>query len=454
MKTLRTSSYLIPVRLEDEKDKYMLIHGYTGAIDIVSGELLNKIKTVAFYNNFSDSMQETLLNRGYITKKTYQEEVQFVGLLAKGLSKTQRNSMRKFTLLVTYNCNFRCPYCYELNNLNEHKSLLISEKMCDMAFQVISQIEPNSCLQRKTITLFGGEPLLEENKERIEHIVNEGKRYGFKFSAITNGYDLDKYVNLLSKDLISEVQITIDGCKEVHDKRRLHANQVSTFDKIMSNVGLALKRGINVMLRVNVDNMNINEVKKIDAYLNDLKMYSYKNLKVYAAYIGGESNSNPIEYNMKINLSGNYDEFFNLFTESSFKIHHNYSIYKRLSYAIKNKKAIPLNSCHCEALHSNYVLDPLGNIYKCLELVGNEKNAVGKYNKGVVEWNENVKLWDSRDVNNLDSCVKCKYALLCSGGCFSRVIQEKKTSCGDFSIILKKVCNEIYRKNEPLFINH
>lgn len=35
METLRTSSYLIPVKLEDEEDKYMLIHGYTGAIDVV-----------------------------------------------------------------------------------------------------------------------------------------------------------------------------------------------------------------------------------------------------------------------------------------------------------------------------------------------------------------------------------------------------------------------------------
>lgn len=30
METLRTSSYLIPVKLESEAGKYMLIHGYTG----------------------------------------------------------------------------------------------------------------------------------------------------------------------------------------------------------------------------------------------------------------------------------------------------------------------------------------------------------------------------------------------------------------------------------------
>lgn len=47
METLRTSSYLIPVKLESEPGKYMLIHGYTGAIDIVTESLLKKIQAVA-----------------------------------------------------------------------------------------------------------------------------------------------------------------------------------------------------------------------------------------------------------------------------------------------------------------------------------------------------------------------------------------------------------------------
>ena len=40
MGILRTSSYMIPVKLEKEEGKYMLIHGYTGAIDIVTENLL------------------------------------------------------------------------------------------------------------------------------------------------------------------------------------------------------------------------------------------------------------------------------------------------------------------------------------------------------------------------------------------------------------------------------
>ena len=78
MEKLRVSSYMIPVKLENEADKYMLIHGYTGAIDIASEELLNEIKSVGIENKLTKPMIEHLLNRGYLTNKTQDEEYAYV----------------------------------------------------------------------------------------------------------------------------------------------------------------------------------------------------------------------------------------------------------------------------------------------------------------------------------------------------------------------------------------
>lgn len=66
---LRTSSYIIPVKLEKEKGKYLLIHGYTGAIDVVSEELLAKIESINLVNDLSEDTLQNLLKRGYITVK-------------------------------------------------------------------------------------------------------------------------------------------------------------------------------------------------------------------------------------------------------------------------------------------------------------------------------------------------------------------------------------------------
>lgn len=54
METLRTSSYMIPVKLESEKGKYMLIHGYTGAMDIVTENLLTQIKHIETENTLPE----------------------------------------------------------------------------------------------------------------------------------------------------------------------------------------------------------------------------------------------------------------------------------------------------------------------------------------------------------------------------------------------------------------
>lgn len=55
--------------------------------------------------------------------------------------------------------------------------------------------------------------MLAENKEIVSYIINEGITRGYKFVAITNGYDLDCYGDLLSPDKIYKVQITVDGPK-------------------------------------------------------------------------------------------------------------------------------------------------------------------------------------------------------------------------------------------------
>lgn len=86
METLRTSSYIIPVKLESEEGKYMLIHGYTGAMDIVSESVVLCLK----YNEIkklSDLTLQALQRRGYITNKTKEEEIEYVERVAQALHK-------------------------------------------------------------------------------------------------------------------------------------------------------------------------------------------------------------------------------------------------------------------------------------------------------------------------------------------------------------------------------
>ena len=242
METLRTSSYMIPVKLEKEEGKYMLIHGYTGATDIVTENLLTQINTISSDNNLSEKTLQTLLKRGYVTTKTQEEEFAYVARIARALHKESDIINSSFTWVVSYNCNFRCPYCFEGREKKDGESKLsFTKEQVDLAYEAQEKIQPHKELRRKTITLYGGEPLLAENKEVVNYIVEEGHKRGYQFAAITNGYEIDHFLNLFSPDGINKLQITIDGPKEMHNQRRRHYKDQNTFDKIVNNVRLALE---------------------------------------------------------------------------------------------------------------------------------------------------------------------------------------------------------------------
>ena len=125
-------------------------------------------------------------------------------------------------------------------------------------------------MRKKVITLYGGEPLLAENKEIVSYIINEGITRGYKFVAITNGYDLDCYGDLLSPDKIYKVQITVDGPKKLHDCKRIHYRYGETFDKIVENIQFALNHSIKVTIRMNMDTSNINQYNDLKKFFENL----------------------------------------------------------------------------------------------------------------------------------------------------------------------------------------
>lgn len=72
-------------------------------------------------------------------------------------------------------------------------------------YDALMLIEPNRQLHNDVITLFGGEPLLRANKGLVGELINKGCEQGYKFTATTNGYDLDQYAEFLGEEPISRL---------------------------------------------------------------------------------------------------------------------------------------------------------------------------------------------------------------------------------------------------------
>lgn len=445
METLRTSSYLIPVKLENEEGKHMLIHGYTGAVDIISKELLSKINSISIENNLSKELLISLQKRGYITTKTKNEEHDYVARIAEALWKQCKILNTSFTWVVTYNCNFRCPYCFEGRDKKDGTcQLVFTKEQVDIAYEAQDKIQPHKELRKNVITLYGGEPLLGENKEVVNYIVEEGRKRGYKFVAVTNGYEIDHYLNLLSTDGIYKLQITIDGPKEIHNQRRIHYKGYDTFDKIVANVKLALDKGVKVVVRMNSDNRNIEQYIELKKYFEQLGYLTYSNFELYCAILKDNTSMSSSEHE-GINFLSPLSFLAKQKQQDLTYLTGDSNIYKNIYNALSNKRPITFKSISCAAQASGYVLDSLGHIYPCWEVIGKNDCIEGRYSEDGVVWDDKVlNQWRNTNISQKEPCCHCKYALICGGGCPYYHMQGNSIQCSIFQNIFNKAVNKAF----------
>lgn len=84
--------------------------------------------------------------------------------------------------------------------------------------------------------------------------------------------------------------------------------------------------------------------------------------------------------------------------------------------------------------------DPEGYAYKCWEVIGNKKYAIGKLdNKGrIKDVNENILNRHLYAADPLEdpTCSACRYLPICNGGCpiqrIENVFEGKKNNCCTF----------------------
>lgn len=459
----RLSSYTIPVRLDDAPDKVMLVHGYTGAIDIAHKNIASFLQAPGPLDPeaapFSEQTWNTLVSRGYITSRPVEEERAFVARMADAYQR--RNKLfSTFTLIPSYDCNFRCPYCIESQMScggQKWSKQTFTRKMVDRAYAAMDEIGPHREFHVKQILLYGGEPLLGENKEIVRYMVEKGHALGYRFKAITNGYDLEEFRDLLNPDMIYALQITVDGTKEWHDQRRVHYRDGGSFDKIVRNIGLALEAGVGVGIRVNTDRNNFSSLGQLKEQFTELGYYEYDQLfSLHASWLTdigrGVYDTKP---QPQTDTAGNIDYF--TFGELNRELKDSGlsvscpsdKLYTNFLRAITGKTRINLNSAGCSSQSGAYVFDPKGNIYSCLEAVGLPAYALGSYaSDGNINWRtEEVKRWHCTNIETSEKCSRCKFTFFCHGGCLFKRMQDKETGdyCRDFAAMFRTAANKAYQ---------
>jgi len=448
---IRTSSYTIYVKLPDNDQEVLLVHGYTGAYDRVSRRVADFLRSrqakqaskplygdwspepeAAAAGEISEAICERLQAQGYLTELSPEEEETFFARLAEKLHQRALRQAPSYILMPTYDCNLRCSYCYQDHMRTDcsFKHLLRSMRapMIERIFAALPRLEERhgldpSAPRRRSFGLFGGEPLLAALRPSIEQILGKAFEMGdADLWAISNGTELDAYRDLLGPAGIARLQITLDGPPAQHDRRRIYADGSGSFERIAANITMALELGTAVSIRLNVDRSNLGD---LPAVADEFVARGWDRAAGFSAYTSPVRSGNGKTDVATTFSSWDLDRALTRMREE----HPNLHLLFRPDEGMRAKarrifgdsrEILPsLRPAFCGAHDRMYIFDPFGDIYACWERTGDPNVRVGHVTpEGEVEMREDqVDLWHSRTVASNPVCRRCRFALHCGGGC-------------------------------------
>jgi len=339
------------------------------------------------------------------------------------------------TIAPTMACNMACAYCYEAN-----KKGLINDEIIRALYDMVEK--QGQHLDKLAVTWFGGEPLLALDKiEEISgELISMGRKHNYKFSAqiISNGYLLTpETADRLTELKIGHVQVTLDGPSRLHNRKRPLKNGSDSYKIILDNIKHASSK-MSVAVRVNVDMSFTAEL--ISEMLDELTAADLKHR--VGIYFGMVEPVSEVCGNIAENCFNNHDfskleiEFYSLLLDRDFSI--NYVPRPCASY------------CMAQTLNS-FIVDPAGNLYRCLGYIGDPEKSMGNIAEEIDYGHPNfTRLFDLDPFDN-DSCRECNVLPLCMGGCPSRRADrnmENDDLCGTWKHQLPAMLDIIARSRQ------
>ncbi|MFQ7180660.1 MAG: radical SAM/SPASM domain-containing protein [Hungatella sp.] len=335
-------------------------------------------------------------------------------------------------LSTTAGCNLNCTYCYqdkrkELNSKGyvtpENWEIMLTHFRTEMQKYNVKQF---------VVCLFGGEPMYDDKMcqqiiRDLRKLESDIESLSVQMVLITNGtLFTEDNVEFYLKN-VENIQITLDGIKEIHDQFRVYANGSGSFDKIVDGLGLICKYNIcedpcEVCIRVNVNEKTVEKArdlidfiveKNLQKGITTISFHEIFSTQGDIIESGGESESPDLVLANKI-------------CQLNFYV---------LSKGIKVFKELA-GPCIAK-MATGYAIDENLNIYGCPGIIYSEVHGKLQENG---EISVNSKDWYSYYLDDPDCIDKCKYAPICYGGCnWARGKKEKecKREVFDATIVQK-----------------
>jgi uncharacterized protein len=403
---MQLSKYNILTPIEGS-DASVIVNLLSGNADVLDA---NRARELAAGLELDDP---ELVEKGYVVDAA-EEDSRYKRAYLDFIDSRDRDEIQLF-YVPNYSCNFNCSYCYQ-HSYESPKAGQQDEVLA--AF--FAYIDRTFSGRRKYVTLFGGEPLLpnEGSARALDGLIAGTLDRKLDLAIVTNGYHLERYIDVISRGRIREIQVTLDGPKAVHDGRRHLVSGQPTFDTIVKGIDSALARGHAINLRTVLDRENLDAYVALAQFAIEKGWTDHPRFKTQIGR-NYELHECQVERNKLYTRLELHKDIFRLARKHPEVLRFHRPAFSISRYLFdQGKLPSPLFDA-CPATKTEWAFDYTGHIYSCTATVGKSSESLGTFYPEVRLDTDKVCPWEERDVLAIEQCRTCNLQLACGGGCGS-----------------------------------
>lgn len=327
--------------------------------------------------------------------------------------KNNSKVIKALCLHVAHSCNLACSYCFAGQGKYHGKDALMSFETGKRAFDFL--IENSGTRRNLEVDFFGGEPLLNWDvvKKLVEYArsIEKEKNKNFRFTLTTNGVLIDDEVIEFANKEMSNVVLSLDGRKDVHDKFRVDYAGKGSYEKILPKFKKLVESrdGKNYYMRGTFTHFNTDFTEDI-FHMADL---GFKELSMEPVVCSPDSPSALTDEDLPV-LFEQYEILAKEMIRRK-KAGDGFTFYHYM-LDLKNGPCIYKRISGCGSGTEYMAVTPKGELYPCHQFVGEEEYCLGNIWDGVKkpEVQDKFRLCNAY---SREECRDCWAKLYCSGGC-------------------------------------
>ncbi len=357
--------------------------------------------------------------------------------MAGDLKERSAGIVKALCLHVAHTCNLNCSYCFASQGKYHGDRAVMSFEVGKRALDFL--VENSGSRRNLEVDFFGGEPLMNFDvvKQLVAYArtIEKDANKNFRFTLTTNGVLVDDDVIEFSNREMSNVVLSLDGRKEVHDRFRVDYAGNGSWEKIVPKFQKFVKarQNKNYYMRGTFTHANPDFLKDIEEMLR----LGFTELSMEPAVCPPGDPSALTDEDMPIVF-----EQYEKLAELMLKKHREGNPFTFYHYMVdlKGGPCIYKRISGCGSGTEYMAVTPWGDLYPCHQFVGEEKFKLGDVWKGVT----NTDIQDefaSCNVYSRPECKDCWARLYCSGGCAANAYH----STGSVKGVYKHGC-ELFRK--------